>query len=55
MILLLAAFLGFFTGCFLVLVIWTKERAQADPQIARQLEILKLALAVRKSIRTSQQ
>jgi uncharacterized protein involved in exopolysaccharide biosynthesis len=55
LILLLAAFLGFFTGCFLVLVIWTKERAQADPQIARQLEILKLALAVRKSIRTSQQ
>jgi uncharacterized protein involved in exopolysaccharide biosynthesis len=55
LILLLAAFLGFFTGCFLVLVIWTKERAQADPQIARQLEILKLAFAVRKSIRTSQQ
>jgi hypothetical protein len=55
LILLLVSFLGFFAGCFLVLVIWTKERAQADPQLAGKLENLKLALAVRKSIRTSQQ
>jgi uncharacterized protein involved in exopolysaccharide biosynthesis len=53
LILLLASFLGFFTGCFLVLVIWAKERAQADPQLAGKLENLKLALVVRKSTRTS--
>jgi uncharacterized protein involved in exopolysaccharide biosynthesis len=50
LILLIASFLGFFTGCFLALVIWTKERAQADPQFAGKIENLKLALAVRKSI-----
>jgi uncharacterized protein involved in exopolysaccharide biosynthesis len=50
LILLLATFLGFFTGCFIALVIWMKERAQADPRLAVKLENLKLALAVRKSI-----
>ncbi len=55
LILLLATFSGFFAGCLLALVIWMKERAQADPQLAGKIENLKLALAVRKSIRTSQQ
>jgi uncharacterized protein involved in exopolysaccharide biosynthesis len=55
LIVLIASFLGFFTGCFLALVIWAKEQAQADPLLAGKLENLKLALAVRKSIRTSQQ
>jgi uncharacterized protein involved in exopolysaccharide biosynthesis len=51
--LLIASFVGLLTGCFLTLVIWTKERAQADPQLAGKLESLKLALAVRKSIKSS--
>jgi uncharacterized protein involved in exopolysaccharide biosynthesis len=55
LIVLIASFLGFITGCFLALAIWMKERAQADPQLAAKIENLKLALAVRKSIRTSQQ
>jgi uncharacterized protein involved in exopolysaccharide biosynthesis len=55
LILLIASFLGFFAGCFVALVIWAKERAQADPQLAGKLENLKLALAARKSSRTSHQ
>jgi uncharacterized protein involved in exopolysaccharide biosynthesis len=50
LIVLIASFLGFFAGCFLALVIWTKEQAQTDPRLAGKIENLKLALAVRKSI-----
>jgi uncharacterized protein involved in exopolysaccharide biosynthesis len=55
LILLLASFLGFFTGCFLIMVIWTNERAQSDPQLAGKLENLRLALAVQKSTKSNQQ
>jgi capsule polysaccharide export protein KpsE/RkpR len=55
LILLLATFLGFFAGCFLAYVIWMKERALADPQLAGKLENLKHVLALRRSIKTSQQ
>jgi uncharacterized protein involved in exopolysaccharide biosynthesis len=55
LIILIASFLGCFTGCFLVMVIWRNERAQADPQLAGKLENLRLALAVRKSTRSNQQ
>ena len=49
LILLITSFLGFITGCFLALVIWAKERAQADPQLSLKLENLKLAFALRES------
>ncbi|MDR3725081.1 MAG: GNVR domain-containing protein [Terracidiphilus sp.] len=45
LILLLASILGFCTGCFLVLIVWAQERAQADPKLAGKIENLKLAFA----------
>jgi len=52
LILILATFLGFFSGCFLALALWSKKRAEADPVLAGQIRKLKYALAFHIANRT---